>query len=612
MSPIARASALGLALLLASPGAWAQTGAVVPFTGDGVPSNTLDGITSLALSEVDIRSGWELSMLHEGDLETGCGDSESCLNDLCAAQGYDLVVSGSVRKTPSEYTLRLRLFRGASRAFERTVDGRLDADPVRMVDEMAPLITELLTGEVPAPEPAEQPTETDSGPTVGQLLLDDDEGPGVERGQGDEPDDEARPPDDDDILTIDFDVDPDELARRRLEQRKQEDRQRIEREREQRLERIRSERQRQEAQRKEEQQRRAAAKRKAKEDRKREDAARRAAAAQGYDRAHRDAEARRDGGAHDDELHIDDELPREEVALATDDGVPEQVEGASPQAPEDLWGYGDDADTAAGEAVTEDRDRARGGLSDPAPGGSPIGGAPSDAAEDVLDDPRIDPRDYDDPDTIDAELAEAPRPRRALEPAMIRGLYRGQLRGRVGYQFYHLLGHGLQLNLEVGVQVHALLTLNLGIGAWEFWWDLDPSDTRTERQLVSGIPLSLGITVGGARVPKRIAINPFGGLDILMAIYSGNTRDRSTGEQLTRFHASYGLRFRGGLDVMVHRNVGFFAQLELGFTTADEPQPVTIKSSSLVPNPDGSVRERGPLPRTGLAMGIGGGVVTRF
>jgi len=139
-----------LALGLVAP-VQAQTCGVLEMTGGGkkITKNVVVNITSLVVSEVDIQGSFEFTMQHGAEeFDNGCPGSTSCLSSFASTNGYERLIVGSVLDGASTETfkLKMRLYNPVDRVWIRTVEQEVRNSPDSMLDDIPPLVGELLTG----------------------------------------------------------------------------------------------------------------------------------------------------------------------------------------------------------------------------------------------------------------------------------------------------------------------------------------------------------------------------------------------------------------------------------------------------------------------------------
>ena len=126
---------------------------VLQFTGGGnrVNAETLNSLTALAASEIDIQGRFDITMEYAtSDYSKGCAASTNCLAKFATANGHGRLAVATVSDGKSgTIHLKLRLYDPDNGSWERTVEEDLPADRKELMIEMPPLVTELLTGERP-------------------------------------------------------------------------------------------------------------------------------------------------------------------------------------------------------------------------------------------------------------------------------------------------------------------------------------------------------------------------------------------------------------------------------------------------------------------------------
>ena len=155
--------------------ALAGTCGVLPFSaGPGVNRGAAPNITALVSSELDIRGGYDLVIAADPeDFEGGdCGASSSCIKSFGQANKHEAVLAGTVASAGDDsYTLTLKLHDGNNASLIRTVQREVPSKADQLMDAVADVIIELVTGEAPAEE--EEEDAAASGPLYDDLDFDD-------------------------------------------------------------------------------------------------------------------------------------------------------------------------------------------------------------------------------------------------------------------------------------------------------------------------------------------------------------------------------------------------------------------------------------------------------
>ena len=165
-----------VALLALPATAIAGTCGVLPFSaGPGVNRGAAPNITALVSSELDIRGGYDLVIAADpADFEGGdCGASTSCIKQFGQANKHEAVVAGKIVEAGDDaYKITLTLHDGRTAGALRTVVREVPSSADLLMDAVASVVVELVTGEAPdEEEQADAAAET--GPLYDDLDFDE-------------------------------------------------------------------------------------------------------------------------------------------------------------------------------------------------------------------------------------------------------------------------------------------------------------------------------------------------------------------------------------------------------------------------------------------------------
>ncbi len=141
----------------------APTCAVLMLGHDGsISAKTAATLSSLVQREI-ARSGdfGNVALLAAGSFADGCATDTSCLGQLAAAQGYDMLVVGAVADDGSgSYQLTVQVFDAAAGSFTSTATRTVRKASTEMVADVSALTAQLSIAPPAEPEPIEEPEES--------------------------------------------------------------------------------------------------------------------------------------------------------------------------------------------------------------------------------------------------------------------------------------------------------------------------------------------------------------------------------------------------------------------------------------------------------------------
>ncbi|MBW2258559.1 MAG: hypothetical protein JRI25_28765, partial [Deltaproteobacteria bacterium] len=146
--------------------------------GMAVPTPVRAGTVVVApLAARDAKDSLSVSSLISGELDfqpdvtkvveistkpsSSCLSSSTCLGGLVREGGGDQLLTGSLARSATTYTLDLVYYDAASRRTIRRKSFTLGADPEAVADGMTAVIREMLTGKAPGAEEEEEPSAAD-------------------------------------------------------------------------------------------------------------------------------------------------------------------------------------------------------------------------------------------------------------------------------------------------------------------------------------------------------------------------------------------------------------------------------------------------------------------
>ena len=555
--------------------AQAQTCGVLELTGGGkkITKNVVVNITSLVVSEVDIQGDFEFTMQHGAEeFDNGCPASTSCLTKFADNNGYERLIVGSVLDGSSDdaFKIKLRLYDPSGRSFERTLEDEVHTSPEQMLNEIPPIVGELLTGVRPksAAELIAQAEEEDLGidVDVDLLAMEDDDllDADFDFGAGEE-----------DIGIVDLDMSEEEirakqeaerLAREAEDRRAREVEERRAREEAERRAREDDERRRREDDerraREEEERRRRDGERRAREEeerREREDEERRA---REEERRREDDDRRRREREDEERRRYDDEEEDDEDLIVISDSD-EIVIG------EDDYDDYDDYDDGEGRDDYED-DYDDYGRDDYEEDDEDYEyGSYEDQVDDEYDDyGRDDDDDYGRDDDDDDRGGSTSSSRdRGRDSYTSRDLDRGRgsragatapggqdvahvcIKASAGAVFYYqgFFSYGG----DIGIHVHRNVLIDVQFKGWTAAAIIDGED-----KIVTLIPLALGASYKS----MKGRFHPYIGGDAVFVLYQVHP------ETGARF--APGFKVRGGCDFKITESFGFFVAANLGLAHA--------------------------------------------
>jgi hypothetical protein len=139
----------------------AQAGAVLIaplLPSKGVPVQRVADLLSLMSSELEFMEGIdEVIELDEvpTSLTLSCLDSTACLGTLAEGHSADLVLAGAIDKAGDDYMLDLLYYDAGINRVLRRKSFPLSSSSANLLDEVSPMLRELVTGTSPAKKEAE-------------------------------------------------------------------------------------------------------------------------------------------------------------------------------------------------------------------------------------------------------------------------------------------------------------------------------------------------------------------------------------------------------------------------------------------------------------------------
>jgi len=575
-------------VLAAATFAQAQTCGVLELTGGGkkITKNVVVNITSLVVSEVDIQGDFEFTMQHGAEeFDNGCPASTSCLTKFADNNGYERLIVGSVLDGSSDdsFKIKLRLYDPSGRSFERTIEDEVNTSPEQMLNQIPPVVGELLTGVRPksAAELVAEAEEEDMGidVDVDLLAMEDDDllGADFDFGAGEE-----------DIGIVDLDMSEEEIrAKQEAERLAREEEERRVREAEERRAREEAERRAREDEdrrRREDDERRA----REEEERRRRDEERRARedderrAREEDERRREDEDRRRREREEEDRRRYDDEEDEDDDDLIVISDSDEIVIGEDDYDDYDDYeddyddyddygrdDYEDDYGDYGRDDYEDDYDRDDEGDEDY------VYGSYEENVDDEYDDYGRDDYDdyddygrdddYDDRDTRGGTTSSSRD--RDRDSYSSRDLDRGRssragatapggldvahvcIKASAGAVFYYqgFFSYGG----DIGIHVHRNVLIDVQFKGWTAAAIIDGED-----KIVTLIPLALGASYKS----MKGRFHPYIGGDAVFVLYQVHP------ETGARF--APGFKVRGGCDFKITESFGFFVAANLGFAHA--------------------------------------------
>jgi len=150
----------GLLLAMVTPGA-ARAGTVVVAPLASRDADSSASVSSLISAELDFQPNVTKVVEISSKPSSSCLSSSTCLGGLAREGGGDQLITGSLARSASTYTLDLVYYDATSHRTIRRKSFTLDSSPEAVADGMTAVIREMLTGKAPGEEEEEEPSAED-------------------------------------------------------------------------------------------------------------------------------------------------------------------------------------------------------------------------------------------------------------------------------------------------------------------------------------------------------------------------------------------------------------------------------------------------------------------